>query len=155
MKIRLAQPSDSAAIAQLFTESVRQIASNSYNPTQLAAWAPVPPDTQQWNQRLAELTTLVAEAGNQLAGFLSYTQDGYIDFLYSSPRFSRQGVASELFNAAKSHLANNGVSKLSTDASLEAMPFFKSKAFEILEEQQVERLGQTFTRFVMEYGGDE
>jgi putative acetyltransferase len=149
MKIRLSTPSDTATIAQLFTESVHHIAANSYNPEQLAAWAPTPPDIDQWNQRLANLTTLVAEAGKQLAGFLSYTENGYIEFLYSSPHFSRQGIASELFDTAKSNLTKDGVSKLSTDASLEAMPFFKSKGFEIVEEQQVERHGQTFTRFQM------
>jgi putative acetyltransferase len=65
-----------------------------------------------------------------------------IEFLYSSPHFSRQGIASELFNTAKSHLAKNGVTKLSTDASLEAMPLFKAKGFEIIQEQQVERHGK-------------
>jgi putative acetyltransferase len=149
MNIRIATPIDTAAIAELFTESVHQIAANSYNPEQLAAWAPTPPDIDRWSQRLANVTTLVAEAGKQLAGFLSYTDSGYIEFLYSSPHFSRQGVASQLFEAARSQLSEHGVTKLSTDASLEAMPFFKSKNFEIVEEQQVERHGQTFIRFVM------
>lgn len=155
MNIRIAKPSDTTAMASLFTESVHQIAANSYNPEQLAAWAPIPPNTQQWRQRLTKLTTLVAEAGNQLAGFLSYTEDGYIDFLYSSPRHSRQGVASQLFDEAISKLSDTGVTKLSTDASLEAVPFFKTKGLVIVEKQQVERHGQVFTRFVMESRGVE
>jgi hypothetical protein len=49
MNLRLATTSNTAAIADLFTTSVHQIADNSYNPEELAAWAPTPPDIVQWN----------------------------------------------------------------------------------------------------------
>lgn len=147
--IRVANCHDTEMIAELFTQSVHQIASNSYSPQQLAAWAPTRPNILAWKQRLEGITTLLAEVNGQPAGFISYASNGYIAFLYSSPQFNRQGVASELFDHAKSNLAALQVTTLFTDASLEAKSFFETKGLMVLEAQQVERDGENFKRFVM------
>ena len=63
-----------------------------FSPEQIAAWAPVPPDAARWQERLAHLHTLVAEFDGVLAGFASYTGEGYLDFLFTHPAFARRGV---------------------------------------------------------------
>ncbi len=149
MNIRTSTDNDVASIAALFTESVHQIAARSYTPMQLAAWAPESPDLGQWRSRLAPLETLVGELDGAIAGFISYTGNGHIEFLFTSPAFSRKGVASRLYEVALKILCSKGVETLSTEASIEARPFFESKGFNTVEEQVVERNGVQLKRFAM------
>lgn len=155
LNIRATEESDTASLIALFTESVHKIASASYTPEQLKAWAPASPDLAQWQTRLASLNTLVAEKEAAMAGFISFTDDGHIDLLFTSPMFARQGVASKLFEAAEKQLQANGVRRLTTDASLEARPFFESRGFLVVEEQAAERNGIVLRRFAMVKGPDD
>lgn len=147
--VRPATDSDVPAIARLFTDSVHRIAANSYSPEQLNAWAPRHPDMEAWEARLAPLTTLVAEVEGDMSGFISFTASGHIELLFTSPAFSRQGVASTLYVAALELLHENGVQVLSTEASLEAKPFFAGKGFYVVEQQLAEREGIKLKRYLM------
>lgn len=149
MIIRPYTDQDLAEVVALFTDSVHQIASRSYTPEQLVIWAPPAPDLEQWRARLSGVETLVAESGGVIAGFLSFTSNGHIEFLFTAPTFARQGVASLLYQAAMQRLTANEVDTLTTDASLEALPFFESRGLKVSKEQTVERNGVKFRRFAM------
>lgn len=149
LNLRPAAESDFPALVKLFTDSVHQIAARSYTPAQRAAWAPASPDLEQWRSRLSDLETLIAESAFALAGFISFTPRGHIEFLFTAPAFARQGVASTLYEAAMRSLIEKGINRLTTDASLEARPFFESRGFTVVEEQTVERNGVEFQRFAM------
>lgn len=75
----------------------------------------------------------------------------------NSPAFSRKGVASQLYEIAVQILRERGVRRLTTEASIEARPFFESKGLNIVEEQVVERNGVLLKRFAMTgaCGGNE
>ncbi len=148
-RLRLLDESDLASVAQLFTDSVHQIASQYYDPDQLAAWAPVPPDLELWRHRLGGLETWVAEVEGRLAGFLSVGSNGYVAYLYVSPRDGRRGVASALHRHAEAALVEAGATELFTEASLAARPFFERVGFQVVEEQQVCREGMILRRFAM------
>lgn len=149
MNIRPFENEDLADVVALFTDSVHQLASGSYTPEQLAVWAPLSPNLAQWRSRLSGAETLLAESDGVMAGFISFTSNGYIEFLFTSPTFARRGVASLLFEAAFQRLAESGIKALTTDASLEARPFFESRGFTVTEAQSVERNGVWFRRFAM------
>ncbi len=149
MKIRASTDSDVASMVALFFEAVHQIAARNYTVEQLAAWAPASPDLEQWQSRLALLETLVADFEGVIAGFIAYTGTGHIEYLYTSPAYSRKGVASKLYETAVQSLRSKGVKKLTTDASMEARPFFELRGFSIVEEQLVERNGVQLKRFAM------
>jgi putative acetyltransferase len=147
--IRSYRESDVEAIAELFTASVHELACRHYDATQLAAWAPRPPDLNGWVARLAGLKTLVAEVDMKLAGFISYEQSGHIDLLYVSPLHSCHGIASALYRRAEAALCSDGVSELFTEASKTARPFFERQGFHVIEEQTIKRRGVSFVRFGM------
>ncbi len=147
--IRYSVDCDCESIAALFTASVHQIAARSYSPEQLAAWTPEPPDLEHWQARLAGLETLLAEVEGEMAGFICFTGSGHIEMLFTAPSFSRRGVASRLYKAAVSKMLASGVTELSTEASIEARPFFESKGFKIAEVQVVERSSVRLKRFLM------
>jgi putative acetyltransferase len=92
---------------------------------------------------------LVPESEGLLAGFASYTEDGYLDLLFTHPAFARRGVATQLYLHVESVLRTAGVEKISTHASLAARSFFEHHQFQIDAEEQVERRGVYLRRFAM------
>jgi len=155
--LRTFTEADLPAIASLFTASVHDLGAAHYDSKQLAAWAPIPPDLETWAARLAGLHTILAAAGSELAGFISYERNGHIEFLYTMPGFERRGVASLLYqhvqnnlSGVEQHVQNNlsGV-ELFTEASLVAKPFFLRQGFHVVAEQSVIRRGVAFRRFAM------
>ena len=149
MQIRVHDGTRFAEIAALFTASVHELAATHYDFAQREAWAPRPPDLDHWRRRLADTTTLLADEIGSLHGFLSYTEDGHIDMLFTAPSAPRRGVASALHAEAERRLRGRGVTALSTEASLVAEPFFARQGYAVVERQRVERGGQWFARALM------
>jgi putative acetyltransferase len=134
---------------ETYTASIRSLAAPYYSPEQIAAWAPVPPDPVRWEQRLSHLHTIVAESSGVLAGFASYTPDGYLDFLFTHPAFARLGVATSLYQRVESALRAVNVQRVTTIASLAARPFFDRQGFQLDGEECVECRGLFLRRFAM------
>src|SRR2546423_2045855 len=89
MNERPYESADLPSVIETYTASIRLLAAPYYTPEQIAAWAPIPPDAARWQERLAHLHTIVAASDGLLAGFASYTLDGYLDFLFTHPAFAR------------------------------------------------------------------
>lgn len=104
MKERPYEFTDLPSVIEIYTASIRSLAASYYSPDQIAAWAPIPPDAARWQERLSHLHTIVAESDGVLAGFASYTHDGYLDFLFTHPTFARRGVATSLYQRVESAL---------------------------------------------------
>lgn len=149
MNQRPYQPSDLPRVIETYTTSIRALAAQFYSPEQLAAWAPLTQDQARWRERLATLHTVVAEADGLIAGFASYTDAGYLDFLFTHPAFARRGVASRLYHSVESALTALGAAKITTHASLSARPFFDRQGFQVDAEETVECRGTHLRRFAM------
>ena len=149
MNDRPYKPTDLPGIIETYTASIHILAAPYYSPEQIAAWAPIPTDALHWEERLAHLHTIVAESDGILVGFASYTDDGYLDFLFTHPAFARRGVASRLYGRVESALLAGGVSIITTHASLAARPFFDHHGFQIDAEECVECRGVSLRRFAM------
>ena len=105
-------------VIETYTASIRSLAASFYTPEQIAAWAPIPPDAARWQERLARLHTVIAESDGVIAGFASYTDAGYLDFLFTHPAFARRGVASSLCHRVESELRAVGALRVAAHASL-------------------------------------
>ena len=116
---------------EIYTASIRSLAASYYSPEQIAAWAPVPPDAARWQERLSHLHTIVAECDGGLAGFASYTHDGYLNFLFTHPTFARRGVATRLYQRVELALRTVSAPRVTTHASLAARPFFDRHGFQL------------------------
>jgi putative acetyltransferase len=149
MKERPYQSTDLPRVMEIYTASIRSLAASYYSPEQIAAWAPVPPDAARWQERLSHLHTIVAESDGSLAGFASYTHDGYLDFLFTHPTFARRGVATRLYQRVESALFTVSAPKVTTHASLAARPFFDRHGFQLDAEELVECRGAYLRRFAM------
>lgn len=149
LTLRPAQPGDTVAMIDLFRRSVREVAGRDYTPAQVAAWAPDRIDTADWDHRLAGNSTWVAEAAGILAGFISLGGDGHIDMLFVDPDHQRQGVARRLLDQAERAARDAGLTRLLTEASITARPFFEAQGFRVTARQHVTRNGQEFIRYAM------
>ena len=149
MRVRPYADEDLAALVAVFTTAVHQLAASDYAPQQLDAWAPRSPDLAAWRQRLRSVETVVAADGATLAGFISYSPNGHIDLLYTSPSYARHGVASSLYRSVEGALASAGVLEAFTEASSVARPFFERFGFTITEAQNVLVGGHSFQRYAM------
>src|SRR5437868_14007977 len=140
---------DLPSVIETYTASIRVLAAPYYTPEQIAAWAPIPPDAARWEERLAHLHTIVTESNGVLAGFASYTLEGYLDFLFTHPEFARHGVASNLYHRVESALRAVNTPRVTTLASLDARPFFDRHRFQLRSDECVERRGADRPRFLM------
>ena len=149
MYIRPYTEADLQAVAAAFTSSVHILAAGDYTEEQRTVWAPQPPDLSYWRKRLALLQTLVAVEGADLTGFISYEPSGHIEYLYVAPQYSRQGVASLLYETVEDRLARAGVTEVSVESSIVARPFFATRGFFVTDVQDVFLSGHSFRRYAM------
>jgi putative acetyltransferase len=149
MNIRPYNTTDLSAVMETYKAAIHSLAAPYYSPEQLAAWAPVPPDAARWEERLSRLHTIVAESEGVVAGFTSYTHEGYLDFLFTHPAFARRGVATHLYGSAESAMRALGVQRVTTFASLAARPFFDRQGFQVERQELAECRGIFLQRFAM------
>jgi len=147
--IRKYRIQDLSSLVRLFTDSVHQLGATAYDETQRFAWASRTPNLDTWRQRLDSLETLVAENGDEMAGFISYAPDGLIDLVYTAPNYARQGIASALYREAEQQLKALGAEELYTEASVMARPFFERHGFEVTGEHQSTVRGAMLLRYAM------
>ncbi len=148
--IRHARPDDNERITQLFYDTVHEINSRDYSPEQIEAWAPKNMDPGRWAESLAEKTVFVAEHGGEILGFAELEPDGHIDRFYCHSKRQRSGIGSGLMNEIENMARADGISRLYTEASITARPFFERWGFETRAEQQIEIRGVTLTNFAMQ-----
>lgn len=150
MGIRPYRPEDGPALVRLFQQTVRAVNSRDYTPAQIQAWVPEIPDLSDWERRCREAITLVAEENRQMLGFIILRRDGYLDCLYCHKDHQRRGVGRRLYQGAIAEAQALGLTRLWTDASITALPFFESLGFTCPQAREVRRRGQTFLNYRLE-----
>jgi putative acetyltransferase len=148
--LREARPADLDQVTALFRDTILHVSSKHYDPGQIHAWSAGAENKQRWNERLANQYFLLAFEESLLTGFSSITKEGYLDTMYVHKDFQHMGVATCLLNAIESWARGLALSAISSDVSITARPFFESKGFRVLAEQQVEIRGQVFTNYKMQ-----
>ena len=148
--IRLFRPDDSASLAQIFFDAVREGSKNYYNNEQRRAWAPKAPDGPDWLARLSSQVVYVAEQDDSIAGFMTLQSDGCIDLAFVVPDQIGRGVAYQLYAAILAHAKSTGSGKLTAHASHLARPFFERQGWTVIKEQSVVVRDVSLTNFVME-----
>jgi putative acetyltransferase len=138
--IRSAQEADLKSIASIFHQAIHQIATRDYTAQQVQAWSPGEWPVEHWVRRTAGLQVRIAElAGSPgiAAGFIGFSDQGYIDLLFTGPPFVRRGVARSLLQDAEADLRRNGVARTFANVSHTARPFFAAMGYRCLQSQRV------------------
>jgi GNAT superfamily N-acetyltransferase len=147
--VREYKPGDLSAVVALFARSVREIASRDYTPAQVSVWAPQAPDLSAWSDRLSKGTVFVYEVDHEIVGFARVEETGYFDLLYVHPESQRQGIARALFKQVLAWALRQGITRIISDVSITARPFFEHEGFHVVKSQVVQRRGVSFQNFQM------
>ncbi|MGB3681393.1 MAG: GNAT family N-acetyltransferase [Rubrobacteraceae bacterium] len=121
-----------------------------YSREQVEAWAPEVPDTAAGRRRLASRKTLVAEENGEVVGFAELEEDGHLDMFYLREDAVGRGMGSILYRAIEGEARSLGLTRIFTESSITARPFFGRQGFRVIREQTVWRRGVGLTNFVME-----
>lgn len=150
ISIRRAKDDDLDAVLSLYYDTVKIINSKHYSLEQIEAWLDDETRPERFLLKINEqlFYVCVNEIG-ELLGFSSITKEGYLDLLYASTTHQRNGVGSLLLEQMLVASKIYKFAKIDADVSTTAVPFFKSKGFEVLEEQKAERNGVKLTYFKM------
>lgn len=150
IQIRLFRDEDAKAAAQIFYDAVRQGAAEFYDEAQRAAWAVEVPNSEVWGDRLKAQITYVAVSDEQLVGYMTLADDGYIDLAFVRPDRIGTGVAKALYDAVQAKAVEFGALRLYSEASFLAKRFFERQGWSVVKQQIIERHGIKLTNFVME-----
>jgi putative acetyltransferase len=92
----------------------------------------------------------VAEDGKLIVGFGELAANGHIHCFYCHKNYQRCGVGSQIYQAIETQALELGLTRLFTEASITAQPFFDRMGFALVREQKVSCRGETFINYGME-----
>ena len=146
--IRRYAPADLDAVIDIYRRAIRETACRDYDPAQIAAWARV--DREAWSRRRLDRPTWIALQGAEAAGFTDLEANGHLDMMFVHPDHQRRGVATALLETAEAAGRQAGLSRIFTEASITARPFFERRGFRVIAAQTVALRGQALANFRME-----
>lgn len=152
VRYRAALPRDAADQGEVFHHAVMQGAAGHYSLAQREAWAcALPREASAWVARQALYSTLVAVCDGHCVGFVELdVREGRIETLYVWPSLARRGIGSRLLEYAEQAMRERGVTRLRIEASLTLSDGLKSRGWQRLGEEWVERQGERLNRVVLE-----
>lgn len=151
MLLRSYRSADCEEMAKMFYDTVHEVNIRDYTVEQVNAWADGNIDLAAWDKSFSEHYTVVAEEYGVIVGFGDITEVGYLDRLYVHKDYQRKGIATAICDALESYPDTN---ELTVHASITAKPFFISRGYSVVKEQEVVRRGVVLTNFVMKKSGN-
>lgn len=145
--IRKYQPKDCKYLSELFYNTVHTVNAKDYSEEQVNAWATGEVDLAEWNKSLLNNYSIVAVKYDVIVGFGDIDKTGYLDRLYVHKDYQNQGIATAICDELEQEF---DVNKITAHVSITAKPFFSSRGYRQIKEQQVIRNGVVLTNFVME-----
>jgi len=138
MHIRKATLEDISELKKLYVGTITTINPKDYDEEQIKVWASTAERTESLLRRINEQYFFVAENDDKkITGFASLDKTGYLDLLYVHKDFQRMGVAKQLLQKIINTAIEWNISKLETDASITAKPFFEKNNFKTIRQQTV------------------
>lgn len=149
IKIRTATESDVAAIADLYSETVRNINSKDYTERQIEVWSNGSANLENWKRHIKEQYFVVAEIKNTIAGFSSITPEGYLDFMYVHKDFQRVGIAKKLLDEIEKKAIEQKNPEIFSHVSKTAKGFFEKSGYVFSGESIDPYKGEVFINNIM------
>ncbi|NOH72844.1 GNAT family N-acetyltransferase [Vibrio pectenicida] len=148
--IRRYQIEDTQALWEVFFFTVRKINCQHYSQQQVEAWAQDSWNQDIWHEKMLQINAYIAEINGQIAGYTDLQDSGLIDHFFCHYQFQGKGVGRTLMEHIKREAIQRGISRLYSEVSITARPFYERMGFKLVREQQVEMRGQWLTNFAME-----
>jgi putative acetyltransferase len=135
MLIRRFHQGEEPALFEVYYSAIHLVASRDYTESQVNAWAPSSLDAELWANRMRGINPFVAEVEGKAVGYADVQENGYIDHFFVSGRHPRQGIGRALMAALESEASRLLLTKLTSDVSKTAQPFFEHFGFRVVEQR--------------------
>lgn len=147
--LRRATLEDLAEIQQLFVETIETICSKDYSKEQIMVWTSSIENQEKWQKMIVNQYFILAIETDKIVGFGSLENDDYLDVLYVHKDFQQKGIANFLYEILEKEAISKNATQLISDVSITAKPFFESKGFEVIQQQEVIRQNVSLINFKM------
>ncbi len=128
--IRRAKEIDCEAILRVHIRAIREIANSHYTPEEVEAWGH-PRKPEHYAESVRNKEFYVAEENGIVIGFGTLNQvQGEIEAVYVSPEIVRRGIGKAILQKLEEWARDLNIKLLKMDASLNAVPFYKSAGYE-------------------------
>jgi putative acetyltransferase len=148
--LRQAERVDLDCLQAIYKETIDHTCCNDYDPEQRNAWKQGTQNLERWTAAIDTQYFIIAEVDGNPAGFGSLKDIDYIDFMYTSKNYLRQGIAQTIYDRLEAKAANMGTKILISDVSKTARPFFERQGFVMSAENRNFIRGVWITNFRMQ-----
>lgn len=153
--LRRAIPEDLAELRQLYIDTVTTVNAKDYSEDQIKAW--IKPwydnsptrDGRTFAQKITEQYFIVAIINNDIAGFGSIEDNGYLDFMYVHKNYQRHGAAKAILEELERYAKEKNIKEINAIVSHTAKGFFEKHGWKKIREETVEVRGAVFTDNIM------
>ncbi|WP_425391264.1 GNAT family N-acetyltransferase [Ekhidna sp.] len=147
--IRKADRNDVPDIITLFENTVRSVNQKDYSAKQIDVWANAK-NKDIWSENVKIQYFYLAEIDDQIVGFSSIDDTGYLDFMYVHKDFQRRGIAKALLEQIEQKASELRLLKIHSSVSITAQPFFKSRGFKTYDDEHKVLKDVAFINALME-----
>ena len=128
---------DIPEIVNLFKTTILHVNAQDYSTNELRAWAKGSENIGNWINRVSTHYFLLARLNQKLVGMASLDLDGYLDVIYVHREHQRNRIASTLLSSMEKKTRNLGHSRIYSDVSITAKPFFIHQGYNVVSPQLV------------------
>ena len=148
--IRTAKLSDTIELRDLFQSTVLNVNKRNYSLEEVEDWASCGNNLSHIKEMIKTHYFIVAtNLQSQIVGFSSITQQGYLHSMFVHKDFQGQGIATLLLKEIERYATTNGITRITSEVSLTARPFFEKRDY-IVEKEQKRKANQlSLTNFWM------
>lgn len=148
--IREAQQTDTIALKELFQNTVLAVNSKDYSQAEVEDWASCGDDLSNIEEMIKTHYFIVAvNQQSQIVGFSSITSQGYLHSMFVHKDFQGEGIATMLLEEIERYAITAGITRITSEVSLTARPFFEKKGYVVEKEQKRKANQLSLTNFLM------
>lgn len=127
--LRFAEISDAPRILQIRVAAIRELASSHYLAKEIEDWCNAR-TAETYHAAIEHQAVLVEEVDEGIIAFGHLNQKtAFVEALYVSPPYSRQGIGLKVLRALEALALAYGIKTLTLDASLNAVEFYRRAGY--------------------------
>lgn len=134
---RIALDTDKIELQSLYRNTVLTINRRDYSQEEVEDWASCGDDLSKIGEMIKTHYFIVAvNQLSQIVGFSSITPQGYLHSMFVHKDFQGKGVATILLEEIERYAASVGITRITSEVSLTARPFFEKRGYMVEVEQK-------------------
>ena len=149
--IRPLTEADIPEMQSLFRSTVLFINTKDYTQEEAEDWASCGNSVERWKTHLSNHQFVGAfNTDNKMVGYSSMNKDGYLHSMFVHKDWQGKGIASLLLTEVENMARQFGVTRITSEVSLTARPFFEKQGYSVIKSQKAKANQLELTNFVMQ-----